>query len=449
MKNRTLMVIGISLLVLFVLGVFVAFGAGVVYAASQVIDTFPLEKIDNVGADPNAGVIFISVEPDGPAAQAGIVRGDILLKIDKVEVSQSADVVRTIVEFDPGDELDITILHGDDLRTLTVTLGEINERAYLGASTCCGFDEARFMERMPTGDHQAIIVEIVPESPADESGLKEGDIILSIDGEELSSDYDLATAIGQFEPGDVVNLEIKRTGEVEKLTISIELSEHPDDSNKPYLGITYSMMPVIGLPGERIPYHGFNFLMPDEGEGFEFEHRFEMPKGMPPMEFFHGEEYEGLEAGVIIVEVIEDSPASAADLRSGDVITAIDGESMEDPQSLVDAITSHDPGEEIAVTIYRPDEEEEIELEIMLGEHPENPDKGFLGIVPLPLLNMDDFHHEGQTEGHQPFFFFKGIPFGEHSLDELPFNLDELPLDELPFDFEFEFEQKAPQENEA
>ena len=82
MKNRTLMVIGISLLVLFVLGVFVAFGAGVVYAASQVIDTFPLEKIDNVGADPNAGVIFISVEPDGPAAQAGIVRGDILLKID-------------------------------------------------------------------------------------------------------------------------------------------------------------------------------------------------------------------------------------------------------------------------------------------------------------------------------------------------------------------------------
>jgi S1-C subfamily serine protease len=442
--NRIFKIAGIALIVFIVMGVFAAFAVGVVYAASQVFETISTDTITSAGSDPNAGVIFSSIDLEGPAAQAGVVRADILLEIDDVTINNTADVAEIIFEHKPGDKLELIILHGDDLRTVTVTLTERNDRAYLGASTCCGFDDARFMERLPIGDHQAIIIEIVPESPADEAGLKEGDIILSVDGEDLSSDYDLATAIGQYESGDVVNLEIKRTGEIEKLSISIQLSEHPEDSNKPYLGITYTMMPVIGLTGERIPLHGFNFLMPDEGEDFEFEHHFEMPQGMPPMEFFHGEEYEGFEYGVIIVEVIEDSPASATDLRSGDLITAIDGESMEDPQSLVDTISSHNPGEEVAVTIYRPDDENEIVIEIELGEHPEDPDRGFLGVVPLPLFKQDHFHNQGEFEGHGPFYYFKGLP-----LDEIPFDLDEMPLDPFPFDFKHEFEHQNSGESDA
>jgi S1-C subfamily serine protease len=449
MKNRTLTIIGVTLIALFIIGVFALLGAGVVYAASQVIDTITLEKSVSVEADPNAGVIITSVDSEGPAAQAGIVRGDILLEVDDVEIVHSAEVAEIIIEHEPGDELTLTILHGDDLRTVTVALSERNERAYLGAITCCGVDEFRFIERIPIDGLQPLIVEVVPDSPADEAGLKEGDIVLSINGKKLTANYNLTTAIGELEPGDDVTLEIKRAGMEESLEISIDLSEHPEDSEKPYLGITYTMAPERLFPGEQLPFERFRFHMPGEGEGFEFEHHFEFPEGMPPMEFFHKELYEGVESGVIIVEVIEDSPASAAKFQSGDVITAINGDIVEDPQSLVEAISSHDPGDEITVTIYRPDEENETDYEIKLGEHPENPEKGFLGVVPLPLIKIEGFHKEGEFEGHGPFFYFKGLPFDDLPLDELPFDLDELPLDQLPFDFEFEFEHKYPQENEA
>jgi membrane-associated protease RseP (regulator of RpoE activity) len=302
---------------------------------------------------------------------------------------------------------------------------------------------------MPIGGLQPIIIEVVPGSPADMASLKEGDIILSIDGEKITGDYNLEIAISEYEPGDEVTLEIKRAGEEELLEINIELSEHPEHSEKPYLGITYTLAPAIGLPAGRIPFDKFEYHLPGGGEGYDFEHRFEFPENMPHLEFFHEEKYEGIESGVIIVEVIEESPASTANLRSGDVITAINGETIDNPHSLVGTISSYDPGDEITVTIYRPDEENEINIEIKLGEHPEDPEKGFLGVVPLPLINRDRFHNEGEFEGQGPFFYFKGLPLGQLPFDELPFDLDELPLDQLPFDFEFEYEYQTPGENET
>ena len=50
-------------------------------------------------------------------------------------------------------------------------------------------------------------------------------------------------------------------------------------------------------------------------------------------------------AGVVIRSVDEDSPAQEASLRRGDVITAIDGEPVEGPQDLVEAVTEREPGE--------------------------------------------------------------------------------------------------------
>ena len=448
MDNRTLKIVGIGLIILTLMLVFAALGVGVVYAASHVIKPLTPVKIISAEADPNAGVIITSVDPEGPAAQAGVVRADILLEIDEQPIVRTVDLAEIILEHEPGDDLELTILHGDDLRTLSITLGERNDQAYLGINTCCGKDEFRIIERMPLNHFQTIVIEVVPGSPADEAGLEKRDIILSVNGEELTADYNLATAIAGYEPGDLVSLEIERADQEEPIKISLELSEHPDDSDKPYLGVTYSIAPAMRLPGELMPFDHFEFQLPGDSEEFKFEDRFKLPEGMPPLKFFDREQYEGIESGVIIVEVIEDSPASQAEIQSGDVITAINGESLEDPQSLVDKIGSYDPGDEITLKVYHPDAENEFEVEIKLGEHPDDPEKGFLGVVPLPLLNFEHFHRESDAEGNQPFFF-KYLPFDTPYLDKLPFDLDNLPLDQLPFDFDFEFDQGAPQENEA
>jgi S1-C subfamily serine protease len=57
-----------------------------------------------------------------------------------------------------------------------------------------------------------LVREVIADSPASEAGLKEGDIILSIDGEELASPDDLQRAIGGRKPGAESKLMILRKG---------------------------------------------------------------------------------------------------------------------------------------------------------------------------------------------------------------------------------------------
>jgi len=57
--------------------------------------------------------------------------------------------------------------------------------------------------------------------------------------------------------------------------------------------------------------------------------------------------------GVLVTEVVEDSPAEAAGFEIYDVILEIDGESVEDPGAVVDIVSDHEEGDEIKVVVRR------------------------------------------------------------------------------------------------
>jgi S1-C subfamily serine protease len=68
---------------------------------------------------------------------------------------------------------------------------------------------------------------IVKNSPADRSGLKEGDVIVSVDNKKLSKDRILSSVIGEHQVGDTLTLEVKRGDET--LTIKVVLGEKPEE----------------------------------------------------------------------------------------------------------------------------------------------------------------------------------------------------------------------------
>lgn len=383
MNNRILkalaLLVGLSL-VLFV-GAIV--GGGIVYGLTQVCDVLPAVRAQE--ADPEAGIVIASVVPDSPAAEAGVVRGDILLEIDDEALEHPDDLVRYLDELEPGDEVELTVLHGDDLRTLMATLGDRDGRAYLGLVPCGGlYKEIEVDVRV--GVPGAIIVEVMPDSPAEEAGLQRGDVIVAVDGQELDAENTLADLIAQYEPGDTVTLGIKRPDE-EPFEITVELGEHPDKEGTAYLGVRYSTSPWFGgLKG--LPF-----------EGFEFDE--------PPFVLPEGE----IEQGAVVQRVFEDSPASAAGLEKGDVITAIDGELVESPQALADAIAEHEPGDRITLTVYQRDGEEEREIEVTLAKHPDDEGRAYLGVLIGGFFRIERYF--GGDE--RPFDF------------EFPFDLDELP----------------------
>lgn len=74
--------------------------------------------------------------------------------------------------------------------------------------------------------------------------------------------------------------------------------------------------------------------------------------------------------GAVIEEVIEGTAAEEAGIRKGDVVTAVNGETVRGAQGLVELIGSREPGEEVTLKILRGGKE--MELEIELGSMPES-----------------------------------------------------------------------------
>jgi membrane-associated protease RseP (regulator of RpoE activity) len=80
----------------------------------------------------DAGILVTSVTDDSAAAQAGLKRGDIILGIDDRTTDEVATLQEYVLSKQSGDQVRLNVQHGDDLRTLTVTLGERQGRPYMG-----------------------------------------------------------------------------------------------------------------------------------------------------------------------------------------------------------------------------------------------------------------------------------------------------------------------------
>ena len=72
--------------------------------------------------------------------------------------------------------------------------------------------------------------------------------------------------------------------------------------------------------------------------------------------------------GAEIVEIAPGSGAAASDLKVGDVVVALDGDSIDDPAALGVAIAKHQPGDEVSVTVDR--KGTSVDISVTLGKKP-------------------------------------------------------------------------------
>jgi S1-C subfamily serine protease len=89
-------------------------------------------------------------------------------------------------------------------------------------------------------------------------------------------------------------------------------------------------------------------------------------------------------SGAVVRYVEPGSPADEAGLEEGDVITALDGREVDRDHSLDELIHRYKPGDRVEITYRRGDQEHEIR--VRLGEHPDEKGVAYLGIRFMPLF---------------------------------------------------------------
>ena len=76
------------------------------------------------GIGTETGVLVVEVAPDGPADRAGVQPGDVIVAVDGRPVETVEDLLGALRRHDPGSQVTIRILRGQEEREVTVTLGE-------------------------------------------------------------------------------------------------------------------------------------------------------------------------------------------------------------------------------------------------------------------------------------------------------------------------------------
>lgn len=73
----------------------------------------------------------------------------------------------------------------------------------------------------------AWIIEVIEGSPAEQADLRVGDVVVAVDGSRVAGDRTLSAIILQFEPGDQIELEVRRGQR--SIALQVELGRRPAD----------------------------------------------------------------------------------------------------------------------------------------------------------------------------------------------------------------------------
>lgn len=214
------------------------------------------------------GVQVISVTPGGPADKAGIRSGDVLIRIGDKGLAEGGDaamkrLTEYLAEREPGDEVTVEYLRGEDRRTATIKTESMGRNMFFShvpglageefAMHLRGLADPPALPEMPRGlprvPHAPFVLELmhrmgdmelatltpslgkyfgteegllVVRAPKDGAyRLKDGDVILEIDGRKPSDPGHAIRILSSYEGGETLEIEIMRDRQRQVLEIQV------------------------------------------------------------------------------------------------------------------------------------------------------------------------------------------------------------------------------------
>lgn len=149
------------------------------------------------GLDKVQGALVASVEPDSPAAKAGLKGGDIILSADGKTINETADLPRIVADTSPGQSIALQVWREGKRKDLRVNVERLTDdnnkqqtetaQADHGASLGIGVRTLTPQEKREAKVDHGVLVEQIADGPAAHAGIQPGDIILAINNEQVKS----------------------------------------------------------------------------------------------------------------------------------------------------------------------------------------------------------------------------------------------------------------------
>jgi len=184
------------------------------------VSTVVPEDAEFFGLDEVRGVLVQNAQEGGPAAEAGIQQGDVLLSIDGEPLESAGDLQQEIAERSPGDDVAIELLRNGERREVQVELEEVDldiptgpiepddadAVQRLGMTVGPLTPQIRSQLELENDIEGAIVLEVVPFSAAYRRGIAPGAVVLEVGGEPVDSPDQVADRLDDVGSGEVTSL---------------------------------------------------------------------------------------------------------------------------------------------------------------------------------------------------------------------------------------------------
>ncbi len=250
----------------------------------------------------------------------------------------------------------------------------------------------------------ARVVAVDSDSPAAKAGIASTDIVTTWNGADVTGPEDLVKKVKATKPGETVTVTVLRLGKKMELTVTVgtraETPAKPEEKKQQpgFLGI------------------GFHMVPPEVAEYLEL----------------------GKKPGVVVREVLKDTPAAKAGLKKRDILRAVNGKPVANPEAFARFMGSFHEGDVLKIDYIRAGRPETVEVRLaarpkeMVRIPPEGPRTFHLhprieqgsGKIILRWRDAQGKEHEEVIRGP-----FEGFP------DRFDFDLDfDFQMPDLGFD---------------
>lgn len=172
----------------------------------------------------NRGAVVNEVVKDTPADKAGLKKYDVIIEVDGQEVEDSRMLTNLIASYDPKSKVELKIVRDGKIINKTVQLeerpGAGREPTFASQNSVLnklGLEVTELTDRLAErfgyqNEEGVVITNVLRNSPAGEKGLQEGDLIVEVDRQKVSSVRELEAIVEKLKAGDIVLFQVQRQG---------------------------------------------------------------------------------------------------------------------------------------------------------------------------------------------------------------------------------------------